>query len=119
MVTIVSILLLIVFLTFINPILTLFGATETLRPYALEYGYIIGIGLPFMMIPAAINSIIRADGSPKYAMFSMALGAIVNTIFDPIFIFVFHMGVQGAAIATVMGQVASFVVSVGRRHIEK
>lgn len=112
MVTIVSILLLIVFLTFINPILTLFGATETLRPYALEYGYIIGIGLPFMMIPAAINSLIRADGSPKYAMFSMALGAIVNTIFDPIFIFVFHMGVQGAAIATVMGQVASFVVSV-------
>lgn len=65
MVTIVSILLLIVFLTFINPILTLFGATETLRPYALEYGYIIGIGLPFMMIPAAINSIIRADGQSE------------------------------------------------------
>ncbi len=112
MVTVVSVLLLVVFLVFINPILTLFGATETLRPYALEYGYVIGAGLPFMMIPAALNSMIRADGSPKYAMFSMILGAVINTIFDPVFIFIFHMGVRGAAIATVMGQVASFIFSV-------
>lgn len=112
MVTIVSIVLLAVFLVGINPILTLFGATDVLRPYALEYGYVIGIGLPFMMIPAALNSMIRADGSPKYAMFSMALGAVINTIFDPVFIFIFHMGVRGAAIATVMGQVATFIVSV-------
>lgn len=112
MVTAVSIVLLVVFLIFVDPILTLFGATEALRPYALEYGYIIGIGLPFMMIPTALNSMIRADGSPKYAMFSMVLGAVINTVFDPIFIFVLHMGVQGAAIATVMGQVASFVVSI-------
>lgn len=112
MVTAVSILLLVVFLIFIDPILTLFGATEALRPYALEYGCIIGIGLPFTMIPTALNSMIRADGSPKYAMFSMVLGAVINTVFDPIFIFVLHMGVQGAAIATVMGQVASFVVSI-------
>ena len=112
MVTVVSILLTAVFLIFINPILDLFGATDVLRLYALQYGTIIGIGLPFMMIPGALNSMIRADGSPKYAMFSMALGAVINTIFDPVFIFVFHMGVQGAAIATVMGQVASFIVSV-------
>lgn len=112
MVPAVSILLLVVFLIFIDPILTLFGATEALRPYALEYGCIIGIGLPFTMIPTALNSMIRADGSPKYAMFSMVLGAVINTVFDPIFIFVLHMGVQGAAIATVMGQVASFVVSI-------
>ena len=112
LVTVVSILLAAVFLIGINPILDLFGATDVLRPYALQYGTIIGLGLPFMMIPGAINSMIRADGSPKYAMFSMALGAVINTIFDPVFIFVFHMGVQGAAIATVMGQVASFVFSV-------
>ena len=112
MVVIVSIVLAAVFLIFINPILNLFGATDVLRPYALDYGYIIGAGLPFMMIPAALNSIIRADGSPKYAMFSMILGAVINTIFDPIFIFIFQMGVQGAAIATVMGQVGSFIVSV-------
>ena len=112
LVTVVSILLAAVFLIGINPILDLFGATDMLRPYALQYGTIIGIGLPFMMIPGAINSMIRADGSPKYAMFSMALGAVINTIFDPVLIFVFHMGVQSAAIATVMGQVASFVFSV-------
>lgn len=112
MVTGVSIVLAAVFLIFIDPILTLFGATDALRPYALEYGTVIGIGLPFMMIPAALNSMIRADGGPKYAMLSMALGAVINTIFDPVFIFVFHMGVRGAAIATVMGQVASFIFSV-------
>lgn len=112
MVTIVSIVLTIVFLVFIRPILKLFGATETLMPLALDYGRIIGIGLPFMMIPAAINSIIRADGSPKFAMLSMSIGAVINIIFDPVFIFVFNMGVKGAAIATVMGQVASFVISV-------
>jgi putative MATE family efflux protein len=112
LVTIVSIVLTAVFLIWINPILTLFGATDVLRPYALEYGTIIGIGLPFMMISAAINSMIRADGSPKYAMFSMVIGAIINVILDPVLIFVFQMGVQGAAIATIIGQIASFVVSV-------
>lgn len=112
MVTTVSILLMAVFLIFINPILNLFGSTEMLHSYALEYGYIIGIGLPFMMISGALNSMIRADGSPKFAMMSMIIGAVINTIFDPIFIFVFHMGVRGAAIATVMGQMASFIVSV-------
>lgn len=112
MVTVVSIALLAVFLIFLNPILNLFGATDALRTYALQYGSIIGVGLPFMMIPAAINSMIRADGSPKYAMFSMILGAVINTVFDPIFIFIFGMGVRGAAIATVMGQVATFLMSV-------
>lgn len=112
MVTAVSIVLATVFLLFINPILTLFGATDTLRPYALDYGWIIGIGLPFMMISGAINSMIRADGSPKYAMFSMVIGAVLNVILDAVFIFPLQMGVQGAAIATVIGQVASFVVSV-------
>lgn len=112
LVTIVSILLAVVFLVWIDPILTLFGATDVLRPFALEYGFIIGTGLPFMMISAAINSMIRADGSPKYAMLSMVIGAIINVILDPVFIFVFQMGVKGAAIATIIGQVASFVVSV-------
>lgn len=112
LVTIVSILLAVIFLVWIDPILTLFGATDVLRPFALEYGLIIGAGLPFMMISAAINSMIRADGSPKYAMLSMVIGAIINVILDPVFIFVFQMGVKGAAIATIIGQVASFVVSV-------
>lgn len=112
MVTIVSIVLTAVFLIFIDPILTLFGATDVLRGYALQYGRIIGSGLPFMMIPAALNSMIRADGGPKYAMFSMILGAVINTVMDPVFIFIFHLGVQGAAAATVLGQIASFIFSV-------
>ena len=116
MVLFAGVIITVIFLAFIKPILTLFGATEStdelLREYALQYGCIIGIGLPFTMISTALNSLIRADGSSKYAMFSMLLGAVINTAFDPIFIFVFDMGVRGAAIATVMGQVASFIVSV-------
>lgn len=112
LVVVVSVLLAAVFLVFIDPVLTLFGATDVLRDYALEYGWVIGLGLPFMMISAAVNSMIRADGSPKYAMGSMVIGAILNVILYPVFIFVFHMGVRGAAIATVIGQVASFLVSV-------
>lgn len=112
MITIAGIAMLIVTLVFMDPILTLFGATETLRPYALEYGYVIAIGLPFTMISMALNAMIREDGSPKFAMLSMLLGAIINTVLDPVFIFVFHMGVRGAAIATILGQIASFVVSV-------
>ena len=112
LVVLVSLVLAGVFLLFIDPILTLFGATDLLREYALEYGYIIGMGLPFMTISAAINSMIRADGSPRYAMGSMVVGALINVVLDPVFIFVFDMGVKGAAIATVLGQVASFLVSV-------
>lgn len=116
MVTIAGILLAAVFFIFLKPILTLFGATPStdpqLREYAFEYGYIIGIGLPFTMISTALNSLIRADGSSKYAMLSMLLGAVINTVFDPVFIFAFNMGVKGAAIATIMGQIASFIVSV-------
>lgn len=111
MVTIAGIAVLVVFLAFFNPILMLFGATDVLLPYAQDYGWIIAIGLPFTMISMAINAMIRVDGSPKYAMFSIVLGAI-NIVFDALFILVFKWGVTGAAIATVMRQVASFVVSV-------
>lgn len=111
MVTIAGIAVLVVFLAFFNPILMLFGATDVLLPYAQDYGWIIAIGLPFTMISMAINAMIRVDGSPKYAMFSIVLGAI-NIVFDALFILVFKWGVMGAAIATVMGQVASFIVSV-------
>ena len=64
------------------------------------------------MIGTTLNSIIRADGSPKYSMFSMVAGAILNTILDPIFIFAFHKGVEGAAIATVISQILTFILNV-------
>lgn len=111
-----GILMMAIALIFLVPIVNLFGATDNLRPYALDYGYIIAIGLPFTMISTALNSIIRADGAPKFAMMSMLLGAVINTILDPIFIFPLQMGVKGAAIATIIGQMASFAVSVSYIH---
>ena len=99
-------------LIFLPQLLNMFGCTDALRQYALDYGYIITIGLPFMMIGTTLNSIIRADGNPKYAMTSMVLGAVLNIILDPIFIFVFKMGVQGAAIATVISQIISFTINI-------
>lgn len=102
----------VVTLIFLPQLLNVFGCTDNLREYAMQYGKIIAIGLPFMMIGTALNSIIRADGSPKFAMASMVIGAILNTILDPIFIFVFKMGVEGAAIATIFSQFVTFVLNV-------
>lgn len=109
--TIVAILFCATALIFLPQLLNLFGCTDALRPYALGYGKIIVIGLPFMMIGTTLNSIIRADGSPKYSMTSMVSGAILNIILDPIFIFVFKMGVEGAAIATIISQFITFILN--------
>ncbi len=98
---------------FMEKLLWCFGATATNISYALDYMKIILIGFPFMILACGLNSIIRADGSPQYSMAAMLVGAIVNTILDPIFIFVFHMGVNGAAIATIIGQIISCVISIG------
>lgn len=89
-----------------------FGSTETVYPYALEYGKIIALGSPFVIIYSSLSSIIRADGSPKYSMIMLVVGAIINIILDPIFIFVFKMGVTGGAIATVIGQIISFIIAI-------
>lgn len=109
---IVSILLCAIIIGFLPQILNLFGCTDVLREDALGYGFYIALGLPFMMIGTTLNSIIRADGSPKYAMTSMVIGAILNVILDPIFIFVFKMGVEGAAIATSISQFVTFVMNI-------
>ncbi|MCI8575900.1 MAG: MATE family efflux transporter [Bacilli bacterium] len=89
-----------------------FGSTDTVYPYALSYGRIIAIGAPFVIIYTALSSIIRADGSPKYSMILLVTGAIVNIILDPIFIFGFNMGVEGGALATIIGQFISFVMAI-------
>lgn len=109
---IIAVLFCIITIAFLPQLLNLFGCTDALRQYALDYGYIIAIGLPFMMIGSTLNSIIRADGSPKYAMSSMVIGAVLNIILDPIFIFVFKWGVQGAAIATVISQIVTFIINI-------
>lgn len=109
---IVSILFCLITLIFLPQFLKLFGCTENLKEYAMIYGKIIAIGFPFSMIGTTLNSIIRADGSPKYSMVSMVAGAILNTILDPIFIFVFHKGVEGAAVATVISQISTFLLNI-------
>lgn len=110
--TVTAVILSIVALLFFPQLLHLFGCTPELEPYARDYGYIIILGLPFQMICATINSVIRADGSPRYAMVAMLSGAVLNVILDPIFIFVFDLGVQGAAIATVISQIVSFILNI-------
>ena len=109
---IIALIMCVITLGFLPQLLNVFGCTDNLREYALKYGYIIAIGLPFMMIGTTLNSIIRADGNPKYAMTSMVSGAILNTMLDPIFIFVFKMGVEGAAIATVISQILTFIINI-------
>ncbi len=94
---------------FLIPLLRLFGATDTIMPYAVDYGQIYLVGTMFTTIGILLNDIIRADGNPSYSMRSMLLGAGINIVLDPLFIFVFHWGVQGAALATILGQMATLL----------
>lgn len=94
-----------------EPILTVFGASEQTMGYAIEYLDIILAMLPIFILCNTMNSVIRADGSPLWAMLSMLVGAVVNIILDPIFIFWLDMGMAGAAIATIIGQAATFVMT--------
>lgn len=96
---------------FCQPLLKLFGATDEILEYAIEYTKITAIGMPFVMLQNGISKLTMADGSPTYSMMTMLIGCILNTILDPIMIFVFHMGVKGAAIATVIGQIVSFIAA--------
>jgi len=96
---------------FLPQLMILFGATDTILQYSLDYTSITLLGTPFMMLALTLNAVIRADGSPKYSMYSILSGAILNTILDPIFIFGLGLGVRGAAMATVIGQIFGFVLS--------
>ena len=100
---------------FKNQILAVFGANPSEKlcyDFANEYFIVICAGLPFYMIGQGLNGAIRADGSPKFAMTCTLAGAVSNIILDPVFIFVFGMGVKGAAIATVIGQLLTFAMSI-------
>ena len=103
-----------VYLIFSAPILYFFGGTvneETFR-YSKEYFFYISLGIPFYVFGQAMNPIIRSDGSPRFAMFSTLAGAAANIILDPLFIFAFHWGMMGAAVATVIGQVLTAALSI-------
>jgi len=96
-------------LIFLEPLLKSFGASESNLQYAMDYLRIILIGAPLQAIGFGMNNFIRGDGSPKIAMITMLIGAILNTILDPIFIFIFNMGVEGAALATIISQGVSAI----------
>ena len=82
-------------LIFLKPLLTMFGATEKVMPYAIDYTSIILIGSPFSMVAVILSNLARTDGQPRLSMYGMLIGAVLNTILDPIYIFVFHWGVTG------------------------
>lgn len=109
-----SIVLMAVYLIFMDAILTAFGGKVNAETFtcAKEYFFWITLGIPFYMFGQAMNPVIRSDGSPKFAMVSTVAGAVVNIILDPIFIYPMRMGMKGAAIATVIGQILTAVLSI-------
>lgn len=100
----------VVSLLFLTPLLKIFGATEAILPYAKIYTGIVAIGFPLLIFSTGASNLIRADGNPNYSMLCVASGAIFNMIGSPVFLFVFHMGITGVALATLLGQVVSFVL---------
>ncbi len=109
-----SLVLTAIYLVFADGIIAMFGGTvnEETFHHAQEYFFYITLGIPFYMFGQAMNPVIRADGNPKFAMISTLVGAVINIILDPVFIFVFKWGMMGAAVATVIGQVATALLAV-------
>lgn len=107
---VMGIIVLVLGLLFLDPMLKLFGATENTMEYSRQYTSILLIGAPFNMLGVILSNMARTDGNPTLATYSMVIGAVLNTILDPIYIFVFHWGVVGAAIATITSQIISAVV---------
>ncbi|MDI6704896.1 MAG: MATE family efflux transporter [Bacillota bacterium] len=108
---------------FLKPILSLFGASEAVLPYSMQYMRVIFFGAVFQVLSIGMNNFIRADGNPNIAMLTMFLGAGINTLLDPVFIYVFGMGMAGAALATILAQAisAAWVVTyfIGKRSRNK
>lgn len=107
----ISILISLVVFLFLPQIIDLFGCTPNVYDYALNYGKIIVIGAPALIIYTALSSIIRADSSPQYSMFFLVIGAIINVILDAVFILGFKWGVVGGALATIIGQYISAIIA--------
>ncbi len=108
-----SLVLMAIYLLLADRIIKAFGGTVNEETFKLskEYFFWITLGVPFYMFGQALNPIIRSDGNPRFAMITLLVGAITNCILDPIFIFKFHWGMMGAAVATVIGQIFSAVLS--------
>ncbi len=107
---IVGIIFCIICVIFLKPLVALFGATPDNLSYALEYGKIVVLGFPFVVIGSGMCSIIRADGTPQLTMISMIVGCLANVILDALFVLGFGWGMTGAAVATVIGQILCFAL---------
>ena len=92
---------------FLEPLMISFGATDKILEYSMEYTGITSYGIPFLLFSIGVNPLVRADGNAKYSMIAIVIGAILNTILDPLFMFVYNWGIAGAAWATVISQVIS------------
>jgi len=92
---------------FLAPLMQLFGATDQIFDYAMEYSRITAYGIPFFLFSTGFNPLVRSDGRATFSMMAIIAGAVLNTVLDPIFIFVFQMGIAGAAWATVISQMVS------------
>lgn len=97
-------------LIFLNPLSVLLGSTDTILPYTRSYMGIILLGAPYMTAQLVLNNQIRFQGNAFYSMIGISAGAVLNIILDPLFIFVFHMGISGAALATIISQLVSFIL---------
>lgn len=95
---------------FMIPMLTLFGATENTMIYARDYTSVLLLGTPFNMLSVVLSNMARTDGNPSLSMYSILLGAVLNTILNPIYIFIFHWGVKGSAVATITSQFISAII---------
>ena len=92
---------------FLEPLMISFGATDKILEYSMEYTGITSYGIPFLLFSIGVNPLVRADGNAKYSMIAIVIGAILNTIVDPLFMFVYNWGIAGAAWATVISQIIS------------
>lgn len=104
-----SLIFTVISIIFLDKFLLMYGATETIMPYAREYGYTIVLGAVFTIGTGIMSNTIRAEGNSKYSMIATCIGGVINIILDPIFMFKFGMGIKGAAVATVISQIVSFV----------
>ncbi len=97
-------------LVFTKPIMRLLGATPTILPYAMDYAHYIFFGTPFMCCSFVMNNLLRAEGKPVFATIAIGSGGVLNIALDPLFIFVFGLGISGAAIATLISQCVGFLI---------
>lgn len=108
---IIAVLFFLICAVFLEPLTGLFGATPDNLEYALAYGRIVVLGFPFVIVGCGMCSVIRADGTPQLTMIAMIVGCLSNVILDALFVLGFNWGMEGAAIATVIGQVLNFAIS--------